>query len=176
MSTTEEFWGLPITQVSVTVPDLEVSMRAYHELFGWGPWKVYLHEPPLLSNRQLFGQPADFTFLAAETHIPPAGMNFELTQPLEGRSLWSDFLEQTGGGVQSIAVMMRSFEESAQMRKKFEDAGMEVVLFANIGPQVEFYYVNSYPRLKVWVETGSGHVGDGLLEPMRIWPDPADAK
>ena len=29
------------------------------------------------------------------------------------------FLKQTGGGIHSIAVMMKSFEESARMREKF---------------------------------------------------------
>ena len=30
-----------ITQVSLVVRDLDASMRAYHEAFGWGPWKVF---------------------------------------------------------------------------------------------------------------------------------------
>ena len=31
----------PITQVSVTVRDLEAKMQAYHKAFGWGPWKIF---------------------------------------------------------------------------------------------------------------------------------------
>src|SRR5205085_12607103 len=31
----------PITQVSVTVADLDTRMHNYHQAFGWGPWKVY---------------------------------------------------------------------------------------------------------------------------------------
>ena len=65
-------------------------MKAYYNVFGWGPWQVYEHKPPLLRNCELYGKPSDFTILAAETHVKPGGLNFELVQPLEGRSLWSD--------------------------------------------------------------------------------------
>jgi hypothetical protein len=46
-----------ISEIAVVVRDLGKSMKAYHELLGWGPWNVYEHVPPLLHDTHLRGVP-----------------------------------------------------------------------------------------------------------------------
>src|SRR5262245_10595958 len=76
-------------------------MRSYDELCGWEPWYVYAYTPPFLDG-ELRGQPAEFTYLGAEVQAGPVW--FELLQPLEGRSLYTEFLEEKGEGLHHVLV------------------------------------------------------------------------
>ena len=70
-----------ITQISVVVRDLEARMKAYHEAFGWGPWKIYDPDGDVIMHDcELNGEPVDFFNIRwAETQV--GGLNFELIQP-----------------------------------------------------------------------------------------------
>jgi hypothetical protein len=50
----------------MVVADLETSMRRYHEMFGWGPWKIYEYSAPFLTGLKLRGEPASFTWIGAD--------------------------------------------------------------------------------------------------------------
>lgn len=40
----------PITQISLAVRDLDGLMARYHRAFGWAPWQVFDHVPPVHHN------------------------------------------------------------------------------------------------------------------------------
>ena len=44
-----------ITQVSLAVRDLDATMALYHRAFGWAPWQVFDHVPPVHHNTELRG-------------------------------------------------------------------------------------------------------------------------
>ena len=93
----------PITQVSLAVRDLDATMAAYHRAFGWAPWQVFDHVPPVHHRTELRGQPVHYSLRGAEVYV--GSLNFELLQPLEGPNLWSEFMDRRGEGVASIATM-----------------------------------------------------------------------
>ena len=94
--------GLAITQVAAVVRDLRSSLEAYHKALGWGPWNVYEHKPPMLHSTELHGKPTEFTMLGAECHAGP--IVFELLQPLEGPSIYKEWLDEHGEGLHHVAV------------------------------------------------------------------------
>ena len=155
-----------ISQIAVVVHDLEKAMKQYHDLLGWGPWNVYEHVPPQLHDTHLRGKPTKFTMLGAETDVD--GMGFELIQPLEGPSIYKEWLEQYGEGLHHIAVMKHTPEESAEFKKAMADSGADVLMGGRIGETIEFYYLDTLPSLKIIVESGSGHAID--LKPSRQYP------
>ncbi len=161
-----------ITQISLVVRDLRKTMEMYHTIFGWGPWNVFEHVPPMHHDTQVGGKPADYTLLGAETYVggEENGMNFELLQPLEGPSLWQKFLDEKGEGIYSIAVMFKTLEESAAAKRHFEAHGMPVNMAARIGEHIEYYYVDSEPILKLALESGSGHAID-FVKPLYVYPE-----
>src|SRR5262249_58207049 len=85
------------------VKDLRKTMEMYHQALGWGPWNVYEHKPPLLHSTELRGKPTPFTMLGAEVQAGPIG--FELLQPLDGPSIYKEWLEQKGEGLHHLACM-----------------------------------------------------------------------
>lgn len=162
-----------ISQISVVVRDLRKTMETYHQILGWGPWNVFEHVPPLHHDTWVDGEQVEYTLLGAETYVggEESGMNFELLQPLEGPSLWRRFLEEHGEGIYSIAVMFKTVEESMAAKQHFADHGMKVVNSARIGDHIEYYYVDSFPLLKLALESGSGHAID-FVKPLYEYPEP----
>jgi methylmalonyl-CoA/ethylmalonyl-CoA epimerase len=155
-----------ISQIAVVVRDLKASLKAYHELLGWGPWNVYEHVPPKLHDTHLRGQPTAYTMLGAETNVN--GMGFELIQPLEGPSIYKEWLDSHGESLHHVAVMKHTFEESEAFKRQMVDRGAKMLMVVRIGDTIEFFYLDTMPMLKVIIEGGSGHAID--LKPAWVYP------
>ena len=157
---------LQISQIAVVCKDLQRTMEQYTTLLGWGPWNVYRHEPPRLHDTELNGKPTQYTMLGAETHV--GEMGFELLQPLEGPSIYREWLEQRGEGLHHVAVMLHDFDESTRLKERFAEVGASVLMGGRIGETIEFYYLDTEPSLKIILESGSGHAID--LVPDYVYP------
>jgi hypothetical protein len=131
--------GMRITRVPVVVKDLKKTMENYHRVMGWGPWSVYEHRPPVFHHTEVRGKPVKYTMLGAEVHCDP--IDFEILQPLEGPSIYKEFLK--------------------------EKAGIEVLMSGRL-EGIEFYYMATDPVLKMVAETVSGHAIS--LKPSYTYP------
>jgi len=126
---------------------------------------VYEHVPPALHDTHLRGKPTKYSMLGAETNVE--GMGFELIQPLEGPSIYREWLDTYGEGLHHIAVMRHTAQESEDFKKQMAAAGAAVLMGGRIGETIEFYYLDTTPALKIIVESGSGHAID--LKPSRVF-------
>jgi methylmalonyl-CoA/ethylmalonyl-CoA epimerase len=159
-----------ITQIAVVVRDLRQTMELYHQTLGWGPWNVYIQEPPRLHDTVLRGQPTPYTFMHAETHVGP--VDFEIIQPLEGPSIYKEWLEKHGEGVHHIACM-KVGSDAAALLDQFTAMNMQPVMEGSIGETIRYFYLDTEPMLKFILESGSGHAID--LHPSYVYPSPASA-
>jgi methylmalonyl-CoA/ethylmalonyl-CoA epimerase len=157
---------MEISQIAIVVRDMEQSLRTYTNNCGWGPWKVFEYDKPLLHDTRLRGEPVDFTMIGAETTVGSIG--FELIQPVSGPSIYQEFLDEHGEGVQHIACMMHNDADSATMKQHWADRGIDILMSGRIGDTIEFYYLDSGPLLKFVLESGSGHAID--LQPTYVFP------
>jgi hypothetical protein len=155
-----------ISQICVVVKDIEATMKAYTEACGWGPWNVYEYGPPLLHDTQVRGVPTEYSMIGAETTVN--GLGFELIQPVSGPSIYQEHLDQHGEGVQHIACMQHSMEDSEKFKKYWADQGSEILMYGRIGETIEFYYLDTQPQLKFVLESGSGHAIE--LKPSYTYP------
>lgn len=101
-------------QLCVVTDDLDTMVRDYADRLGIGPWWIQDHVPPELHNTKLRGVPTEFSMRVALAWTP--GFNWEVIQPLEGPSVYREFLAAHGPGVQHVAVRPRnrSFDEAYQ--------------------------------------------------------------
>ena len=158
-----------ITQISLVVRDLETTMAAYHEAFGWGPWKVFQSDGDrIMHHCTMDGEPCDwFRLRWAETQV--GDMNFELLQPQGGDSPWQRLLDAHGEGIGSIAVMFKTEQESEDVKSEFAAKGLGVTASGRIGDHIEWYYLDTVPGYKCLIESGSGHALD-FMEPDAVYP------
>jgi len=157
--------GMRITQVAVVVKDLRKTMEAYYKVMGWGPWNVYEHKPPILHHTRLHGQPADYSMLGAEVHCNP--IDFEILQPMEGPSIYKEFLEEKGEGLHHVSVV-NSTEDVDLALANFKKQGVEVSMEGRLGEGIRFYYMDTDPVLKMVAETVSGHAIS--MKPIYTYP------
>ena len=156
----------PISQIAIVVWDLDAALERYHRALGWGPWNIYRHEPPSLHHTTLRGEDVEYSMLGAECHVGP--VDVELLQPLEGPSIYREWLEQRGEGLHHIACMKHTPEESDAVKERFTAAGAPPLMGGRIGETIEFYYLDTEPLLKVIIESGTGHAVD--LKPVAVYP------
>jgi catechol 2,3-dioxygenase-like lactoylglutathione lyase family enzyme len=159
----------PITQVSLAVRDLEKTMELYHRAFGWSGWDVFDHRPPAHHNTELRGVSTRYTLKGAEVMV--GSLNFELLEPLDGPSLWKEFIAERGEGIASIAVMFQTMDEANAVKREFAERGMPVTMKANIGDHIEYYYLDTQERFGCLIESGSGHATD-FVSPAYVYPTP----
>jgi len=156
--------GMRITQVAVVVKDLKKTMESYHKVLGWGPWSVYEHKPPVLHQTMVRGKPTNYTMLGAEVHCNP--IDFEILQPLEGPSIYKEFLEEHGEGLHHVSVVSPKEDVHVALRD-FQRQGIDVLMSGSLN-DIEFYYMDTEPVLKMVAETVSGHAIS--LKPAWIYP------
>ena len=141
-----------ISQIAV-VKDIDAAMKIYHEPFGWGPWNVYDHVPPALHGQHLHGKPTAVSIIGAECEVDSRD-DFELIQPLEGRSIYKEHLEAHGEGVQHIAMMSHSQAESdGDFKARFKEAGFEMSMGGRSGETIEFFYLDTTPAVHFVTES-----------------------
>ena len=157
---------MSISQVCVVVRDIDAAMKTYTETCGWGPWNVYEYGPPLLHHTEVRGKPVDYSMVGAETSV--GGLGFELIQPVSGPSIYQEHLDAHGEGVQHIAFMQHSWEDSAAFKDHWAAQGADILMYGRIGESIEFYYLDTHPLLKFVLESGSGHAIE--LQPTRVYP------
>jgi methylmalonyl-CoA/ethylmalonyl-CoA epimerase len=89
-------------QVGAVVADLDQSIKFLTEIFAIGPFRVVEWPPAGRSDMQRFyhDEPANFTARMAFTEIGP--VELELIQPVEGQSIWADYLREHGPGIHHI--------------------------------------------------------------------------
>jgi catechol 2,3-dioxygenase-like lactoylglutathione lyase family enzyme len=157
---------MKITQIAVVVRDIEAALETYTQTLGWGPWSVFDYKPPLLHDTRVKGEPVEYRMIGAEASVD--GLGFELIQPVSGPSIYQEFLDTHGEGVQHIACMKHSADDSALVAGHWRSHGAQVLMSGRIGESIEFYYLDTAPMLKFVLESGSGHAID--IKPTYVYP------
>jgi hypothetical protein len=159
-----------VTQISLSVRDLDAIMDRYHRLFGWAPWQVFEHVAPVHHATELRGVPVHYALRGAEVYV--GALNFELLEPLEGPNLWTEFIDRRGEGIASIATMFLEREDGDAAKAAFRDQlGIPVSMRAEIGDHIEYYYLDTEARFGCLIESGSGHAID-FVKPAYVHPHP----
>jgi len=130
-----------ISQVAVVVNNLEQKIKNLWEWLGIGPWKVYIFAPPRLTETYYKGERAYFTMKIALANVGPVML--EVIQPLEGESIYSEFLRSKKEGLHHIACFkFDSLKELQVAVNEFERAGLYVIQSGKF-EHTRFYYLGT---------------------------------
>ncbi len=116
-----------VIQVCVVVRDLEQSMENYQHLIGMGPWQVFSVKPPALSGT-LRGKPEAYGMKVALAKV--GAIQWELIEPLDGPSIYREFLEQKGEGLHHVKFAVDDHDKSIA---DFAGHGIGVLMGGTIG-------------------------------------------
>ncbi len=125
-----------IAQICVIVPDLDKAVENYWKVFGIGPWTFYTYGKPLVKRMTRHGRPCEYKMRVALANVGP--MRIELIEPLEGDTVYSEFVARHGYGVHHVGVLIENMAETLGQAKA---AGLEMTQDgAGFGPDDDGHY------------------------------------
>ncbi len=125
-----------IAQICVIVPDLDGAVANYWKIFGIGPWKFYTYGKPLVKRMTRHGRPCEYRMRVALANVGP--MRIELIEPVEGDTVYSEFVARHGYGVHHVGVLTESMTDSLERAR---EAGLEMTQDgAGFGPDDDGHY------------------------------------
>lgn len=105
----ETLAGRPVGQVGILVRDLERALERYSTLWGLGPWRGYVYGPATVPTLTYRGQPGQYSMRIALAGQAP---QVELMEPLEGPSIYHEWLESRPEGLHHVAVYVDSLQQA----------------------------------------------------------------
>jgi hypothetical protein len=111
-----------INQVALVVRDLDAVVRAYWDRLRIGPWQIYTYRAPLLKEMTYRGRRQDYSMRLAFTWC--ADLQLEVIQPLEGPTIYEEFLRDHGEGMHHLGIFASDFDASV---RDFESRGYTLV-------------------------------------------------
>jgi len=153
-------------QVSLIVRDLDAAMRTYVEEYGIGPWGVYEFNPETVRDMHARGEPVAWSWRLAIAQV--GQVQWELVQPLDGDSVYAEFLAEHGPGVHHVGVGVASYDRTVA---ELTGRGREVLLGGEYNG-ITFAYLGTDGDLGVITEVFSGAPGEDQ-EPDATYPPAA---
>jgi methylmalonyl-CoA/ethylmalonyl-CoA epimerase len=105
-----------IRQVALIVKNAKLVSENYSLILGIGSWNVHTWEPPQVHDRRYQGRPAWARELLATTTVGEVAM--ELCQFVDGDSIYNDFANEYGEGLQHLQFQVDSQDETAEILAK----------------------------------------------------------
>ena len=155
-------------QIYIVTRDLDACVRAYADRMGIGPWWIHEYAAPDLRDTHYRGAPGSFSMRLALAWT--GTLNWEVIEPLDGPSLYHDFLDAHGEGLQHVGVLL----QDTGMGWDACVAGIEARGFAQVmggrWREVRFCYFQTEESLKTTFELI--HRPDGYVRPapLRWYP------
>lgn len=153
-----------ISQIAIVVKDLNEAVGNYWKTLGIGPWQIYRQAPPELEDTFLRGRTVSYSMKLAFAKV--GNIELELIEPLDGPSIYKEFLEKKGGGLHHIASFQK--EDLSEKIAEFKSMGIGVLMSGRCG-KVEFYYMDTEPVLGLVYELVRRDEG-GLTNPESVYP------
>ncbi len=93
--------GLAISQVGILVPDLSAAVRSYQGTLNLSDWLIYTYSPDTVPEMTYRGNPGRYAMRLAMAGSRP---QVELIEPLAGPSVYQEWIDQHGYGVQHLGI------------------------------------------------------------------------
>ena len=132
-------------QVGVVVKDLDTKIRNLIDIFGIGPVRVIDFPPEGRSDMERWykGQPAQFTCRLAFADL--GSVELELIEPLQGPSIWQDFIDEHGEGIHHIRF--NTFDEKPIIESLAEKDVPVEQWGSGTRPGTAYFYFDSQDKI-----------------------------
>jgi catechol 2,3-dioxygenase-like lactoylglutathione lyase family enzyme len=125
-----------VAQVAFLVEDLDKAVENYHRTFGVGPWHFYTYQKPFVPRMSYRGKDADYAMRVALSYFGSSRVEF--IQSIRGPSIYEEFIERHGYGVQHLGFLVDDMEAALAEARK---AGFEMIMDgAGFGPDDDGHY------------------------------------
>ena len=111
-----------LVQIGIVVADRDRTARLLTSLFGIGPFRFV--EWPDRPESRYYYRGGEEHIRIKQAFVQLGDVEVELIQPLEGRSAYQDFLDQTGGGIHHVLFEVNDIDP---IIRELADSGVTVL-------------------------------------------------
>jgi len=135
---------IKVIQVAFVVKNLEKAVKIYTDQYGIGPWKIYTISSNTVNNLVKHDNKTGFSYKVAMSYI--GDIEWELVEPLDEKSIYSDFLKIHGQGFHHFAFEVKNFDEvltdlKAKGKKVLQSGDWQGTKFAHISTEDDLGFV-----------------------------------
>ena len=134
----------PLSQIGIVVSDIDRTAAFYHSTFGIGPFAIIPEVK--FEGAILRGRPTSISIKVA--FAQSGSVQIELIQPLEGGSIYTEFLAAKGEGLHHLGFEVDDFDGKLAA---FKSKGIEPIFWHNMG-WMAFAYLGTYSIGGVMIE------------------------
>jgi hypothetical protein len=137
-----------LNQVALMVNDARKVAENYWNIFGIGPWDIFTLVSPTVFGETYLGKPADYGYNVGLCRSGPCQL--ELIEPLTGESMYKDFIDKHGEGLQHLQYLADTIDEAKEHVQLFADMGFPLLMDGYFGDGY-WAYMDTVSALKcVW--------------------------
>lgn len=138
-----------IRQVAICVKDVVRSAENYWNIFGVGPWRIYDWGSHVIRQRFYHGKPAWGREIVAFAEV--GDFQLELMQPVEGDSLYQDWLEEQGEGMHHLKFLVDDVEGVSEALTGQGFVSLQSGYYGDVGEKAGGYdYIYIPPLHCIW--------------------------
>ena len=154
-----------INQVAIVVWDLEQVVRNYWNILGIGPWAIYNWEAPLVYDRKYHGQTVWAREKIALAQV--GDVQLELVQPVEGPSIYRDWLEEVGEGLHHMNFLVDDVDAAVEMLTTDGFPSIQSGRFEPRDQEGAYNYIDIKPLKTIWEPV---HLGETIAAEPTMFP------
>ena len=165
-----------INQIAIVVKDLQQVAEDYWNILGIGPWSIFAWESPLVYDRKYHGKTVSAREKIALAQV--GGVQLELVQPVEGPSIYADWIEQHGEGLHHLNFLVDDVDETEAILAEEGFASMQSGKFGPKDQKGAYNYIEIKPLRTIWepVHLGETIGADPVMFPTNGAVSPAKIK
>jgi len=130
------FLSRGVAQIAFVVEDLDLAVKNYYRTFGVGPWHFYTYQKPFVPRMSYRGEEGAYAMRVALSYF--GDMRVELIESLKGPSIYEEFIEKHGYGVQHLGFLVQDME--AALLEAREAGFIMIQDGAGFGPDDDGHY------------------------------------
>ena len=154
-----------INQIAIVVKDLQLVAENYWKILGIGPWSIFDWESPLVYDRKYYGKA---TWAREKIALAQVGdVQLELVQPVDGDSIYQDWLDAHGEGLHHLNFLVDDVDEAEAILAR---EGFPSIQSGKFGPKEQkgaYNYIDIKPLRTIWEPV---HMGETIGAEPRIYP------
>ena len=154
-----------IHQIGLVVKNVKETIKNYTKNYGISPWNVWEFNADMVKDMEVRGKRLDYSMMVAT--CKSCNVDWEIIQPLDDKSIYSEFYSKYGEGLQHINYIVKDYNRAV---KYLIDKGVEVIQYGNLAGKHIYVYFGTENDAKHIMETSTNLAGFKRREPHFSYP------
>jgi alkylhydroperoxidase/carboxymuconolactone decarboxylase family protein YurZ/catechol 2,3-dioxygenase-like lactoylglutathione lyase family enzyme len=133
----------PINHVAMAVKDWEKTARGFASLMGLKTWRKMEIPSAIMEKAEYYGKPCEFLWISAFAKL--GDTLIELCQPVSGQTIFGDFVQQYGDGMQHVGDL--SHPDPLELVRRYTSQGVKIANYGKIAGVAELFFLDTREQL-----------------------------